>query len=66
MQQMTVAPWPEEVAFALARAYPSYSVSVRRDRDEPRYQLISKTDAYPYCLISADPDEIRAVLEGAR
>lgn len=59
------AQWPEEIAIALARAYPAYWVTVRRDGGEPRYQLISKTDAYPYCLISPDPDEIGAVLEGA-
>ena len=57
---------PEAVAIALHREFPAYSVIVRRDRGEPRYQLISKNDAYPYCLISADPEEIRAELEGAQ
>jgi hypothetical protein len=64
--RMPVGPWPEEIAAALARAYPSYAVTVRRDQGEPRYQLISKNDAYPYCLISPDPDEIRAVLASPR
>ena len=58
--------WPEAVAAELARAYPSYTVTLRRDRGKPRYQLVSKNDAYPSCLISSDPDEIRAELNGAR
>ena len=60
------AEWPEAVAAALRKAYPSYTVSVRRDGGKPRYQLVSKTDAYPTCLISPDPDEIREELNGAR
>jgi hypothetical protein len=58
--------WPEAVAAKLARAYPSYTVTLRRDRGKPRYQLVSKTDAYPSCLISSDPDEIREELNGSR
>ncbi len=54
---------PEAVAIELHLEFPAYSVIVRRDRGEPRYQLISSTEAYPYCLISADPEEIRAELK---
>jgi hypothetical protein len=64
--QEEAAQWPEAVAAALRKAFPSYSVTVRRDRGQPRYQLISKNDAYPSCLISSDPDEIRAELNRAR
>ncbi len=55
---------PEAVAMALHQAFPAYSVIVRRDRDEPRYQLLAKDGRNPVCLISADPDEIRAALNG--
>jgi hypothetical protein len=63
-------PWlpgatPQVVATALRKAFPSYSVTIRRDGGQPRYQLISKDDSYPYCLISPDADEIRAELNGA-
>lgn len=58
--------WPEMIAAELARAYPSYTVTLRRDGGEPRYQLVSKNDAYPTCLISPDPDEIREELNGAQ
>lgn len=56
--------WPEAIASDLRRAFPGYEVIVRRDpgRYRPRYQLRARTDAHPYCLISPDPNEIRAVL----
>lgn len=56
---------PEAIAVELGRAFPSYSVRVRWDQGEPRFEAISKNDSYPYCLISPDADEIRAVLNGA-
>ena len=56
---------PEAIAFALGRAFPSFSVRVRWDRGEPRFEAISKHDSNLYCLISPDADEIRAVLNGA-
>ncbi len=55
---------PEAVAMALHQAFPAYSVIVRRDRGEPRYELLAKDGRNPVCLISADPDEIRAALNG--
>jgi hypothetical protein len=69
--QMTGRIWsqpfdsPEAVAMALHLAYPAYSVTVRRDRGQPRYQLISRDGRNPVVLISPDPDEIRAELNGA-
>jgi hypothetical protein len=56
---------PEAVAMALHQAFPAYSVTVRRDGREPRYQLISRDGRNPVVLISPDPDEIRAELNGA-
>jgi hypothetical protein len=55
--------WPEAIAADLRRSFPGYEV-VRRDRDryKPRYQLRARDDSHPYCLISHDPDEIRAAL----
>jgi hypothetical protein len=38
--------------------------TVRRDGGEPRYQLVSLDGRNPVVLISADPDEIRAELDG--
>jgi hypothetical protein len=55
---------PEAVAIALHLEFPAYSVIVRRDGREPRYQLLAKDDRYPTCLISPDPEEIRAELNG--
>lgn len=56
---------PEAIAVALHLEFPAYSVIVRRDAGrQARYQLRAKDDRYPTCLISPDPDEIRAELEG--
>ena len=55
---------PEAVAIALHLAFPAYAVTVRRDRGEPRYQLIAKDGRNPVVLISPDPEEIRAELKG--
>jgi hypothetical protein len=55
---------PEAIAMALHRAFPAYSVTVRRDGREPRFQLISLDGRNPVVLISPDPDEIRAALNG--
>lgn len=56
---------PEAIAVALHLAFPAYSVIVRRDGGPPRFQLISKDGRNPVCLISPDPEEIRAELNGA-
>jgi hypothetical protein len=65
---MTSGTWnqyPEAVAAALGKAFPSYTVRVRRDRGQPpRYELLSRDGRNPVCLISPDPEEIRAVLNG--
>lgn len=57
---------PEAVAIALHLEFPAYSVIVRRDGGEPRYQMLAKDDRYPTCLISPDPDEIRSALREPR
>lgn len=55
---------PEAVAIALHLEFPAYAVIVRRDAGrQARYQLRAKDDRYPTCLISPDPDEIRAALK---
>ena len=54
--------YPEAIAAALGRAFPAYAVTLRRDNGLPRYQLISKDGSNPVCLISPDPEEIRAEL----
>jgi hypothetical protein len=59
-----VGQYPEAIAVELHLAFPAYSVSVRRDSGEPRYELIAKDGRNPVVLISADPDEIRAELNG--
>lgn len=60
------ARYPEAIAVELHLAFPAYTVTVRRDQGEPRYQLLANDDRYPNCIISPDPDEIRAVLNGER
>ena len=56
---------PEAVAVALHLEFPYYSVIVRRDRREPRFQLMSKDGRNPWCLISPDAQEIRNELRRA-
>jgi hypothetical protein len=55
---------PEAVAVALHLAFPAYTVTVRRDRGEPRYQLLAKDGRNPTCLISPDAQEIWDELRG--
>jgi hypothetical protein len=55
---------PEAVAIELSRAFPAYTVRVRWDRGEPRFEARARDDRYPNCLISPDAEEIRAVLNG--
>jgi hypothetical protein len=64
---MTTGPapqYPEAIAVELHQAFPAYRVTVRRDWGEPRYQLVSLDGRNPVVLISPDPDEIRAALNG--
>ena len=58
------ARYPEAIAVELHQAFPAYRVTVRRDSGEPRYQLVSLDGRNPVVLISPDPDEIRAELNG--
>jgi hypothetical protein len=52
-------------AAALRSAFPAYIVNVLRSRGEkPRYELVSKNGADPYCLISTDAGEIWRELRG--
>ena len=55
---------PEAEAAAIQDAFPSYgvSVSVRRG-GRPRFEVVTRNDDSPWCLISDDADEIRHELE---
>lgn len=55
---------PEAVAVALHLAFPAYTVTVRRDGGEPRYQLLATDGRNPTCLISPDAQEIWDELKG--
>jgi len=54
-------------AAALQEAFPSYSVNVTiRLGELPRFELVAREDANPWCLISSDPSEIwRELAEAA-
>lgn len=58
------AQYPEVIAAALRREFPGYAVTLRRDGDEPRYELISRDGTNPVCLISPDVQEIWDELKG--
>jgi hypothetical protein len=52
-------------AAAIRAAFPSYEVTVAwRYGDRPRFVVVTRNDDYPWCLISADANEIRHELEG--
>jgi hypothetical protein len=53
---------PLLVAAAIRKAFPSYAVTVRHDLRPPRFEAVAVDDSYPYCLISADAEEIWAAL----
>lgn len=58
---------PEAVAIELSRAFPSYVTRVRWDPGrQPRFEARARDDRYPSCLISPDPEEIRAELRKAQ
>jgi hypothetical protein len=48
----------------LNREFPSYSAAYVSYADKARYVLVTTDDSDPWCLISSDPDEIRAALKG--
>jgi hypothetical protein len=52
-------------AAALRKAFPAYSVFVSTTGGVPRFELVAKNDRNPWCLISADADEIWHELEGS-
>jgi hypothetical protein len=55
-----------QTAAALQAAFPGYLVSVRiRPGETARFELVARDNRNPWCLISPDPDEIRAELNGA-
>jgi len=57
-------PTPRAQAAAIQDAFPSYAVTVSfRQGDRPRFEAVTLNDAYPWCLISDDADEIRHELE---
>lgn len=52
---------PDLMVKAFKRAFPDYSVSWRNQR----YELVTETDANPWCVISPDPEEIWNAIKGA-
>lgn len=56
---------PAVQAAALRKAFPTYSVFVSMWRDVPRFELVTKDDSNPWCLISDDANEIWRELKGA-
>lgn len=58
------APPPSAQAAAIQEAFPSYAVTVCvRRGDRPRFEVVTRNDDSPWCLISDDADEIRHELE---
>jgi len=56
---------PRTQAAALREAFPSYAVTVYvRHGDRPRFEVVTRNDGNPWCLISDDADEIQHELEG--
>jgi hypothetical protein len=49
---------PGAQAAALQEAFPSYSVRVAIHGDEARFELVTRNDGSPWCLISSDAREI--------
>jgi hypothetical protein len=53
-------------AAAIRAAFPSYEVTVSwRQGARPRFEVVTRNDGNPWCLISPDADEIRHELEGS-
>jgi hypothetical protein len=64
MTQKNPAPSPRAQAAAIQGAFPSYAVTVSmRQGDRPRFEVVTRNDDNPWCLISDDVDEIRHELE---
>ena len=64
MIEKNPAPSPRAQAAAIQEAFPSYAVTVSiRQRDRPRFEVVTRNDDNPWCLISDDADEIRHELE---
>jgi hypothetical protein len=64
-QQNSKVPAQIEAA-ALRNAFPLYAVSVSvREGDHPRFEVVTRNDANPWCLISARADEIWRELKGS-
>ena len=52
-------------AAAIQEAFPSYAVVVcMRRGNRPRIEVVTRNDDNPWCVISADADEIWHELEG--
>ncbi len=49
---------PGVQAAALRKAFPAYAVKVSTWRDAPHYELVTREDGNPWCLISDDVQEI--------
>jgi hypothetical protein len=53
-------------AAAIQEAFPSYEVTVcLRQGDRPRFEVVTRDDDHPWCLISDEADEIWHELEGS-
>jgi hypothetical protein len=64
MTERYSAPSPRARAAAIREAFPSYAVIVSvRQGDRPRFEVVTRNDGNPWCLISADADEIWHELE---
>lgn len=58
---------PGVQAAALQAAFPSYSVSVAiRPGCQPRFELVTRNDGNPWCVISPDAKEIWHELKGRK
>ena len=58
---MAVGTWPPSPqiqAEALRRAFPSYSVQLKLHGGQPVFELVTRDDSNPWCLISRDVKEI--------
>ena len=62
-----LAPSAHIQATALRAAFPQYAVNViGHPGERPRFELVSRDGADPYCLISTDAREIWRELRGHR
>jgi hypothetical protein len=57
---------PARQAAAIQQAFPTYTVTVSiRRGDRPRFEVVTRNDDNPWCLISSRAEEIWQELEGS-